>query len=395
MSASSVSVRALRTRTGARTQVYPRTSGRVCMRRVFDSDSQGLRLPAAFPNRGTRDVSVASIPEPASFALTLSPFLAVACRSCFSRLVLLSKGKTVKHLLLALCAACLWAQNSSHVNLDSLMNLQFYPDGKGRFRVDGLAYIFPQGRQTGQITLTKGGKQVGRAGIVGQPRPETAFSNAFGVISPGPDSPAGFFDADGPGDYTMNVELGGKSIGSYNFKLAGQTAGDPFAKPAGLLRTGPWSGTAIIGRVVEFPNEPLHAGVWMNIRDLPGYQAGKRTPFTAQILKGAQELAFVEGSVTDDDWTYYNMILMKGTRATKGPFTWADLTKTPGDYSLAIRVNGAIAKQWPFKVANGSIARIPQNELNYSGPGYLAPQGVQNTQGTYMREERYWLAPVR
>lgn len=296
---------------------------------------------------------------------------------------------------LMLSAAAVFAQNTPRVNLDSLMNLQFYPAGKGRFRVEGLSYIFPQGVQKGRIVLTKNGKVTGSNDIVGEPRPETPFAQAFGVINAAPTMPAGFFDADGPGDYTMSVELGGAKLGSYSFRLEAQASADPFAAAKGLSRSGPWPKTAVLGRAMERPNEPLRVGAWFNVRDLPGYQAGKQTPFTAQITRGGKELAFVEGIATDEDWVYYSLVMMQGTRAAKGPFTWSDLTKAPGDYAFVIRVKGVVAKEFPFKVAGGTMVRIPQNELSYSGPDALAPQGVQLNQGTYMREERYWLAPVR
>jgi hypothetical protein len=235
---------------------------------------------------------------------------------------------------------------------------------------------------------------VAAAPVVSEVRPENNFG-AFGFLKTGPRNPAGFFDAAGPGDYVMTVELSGRNIGAYSFRLEQGQSSDPFGPPAGLRRTGPWSKTAIIGRAVERPADSLRAAVWLSTRDLPGYKPGQQTRFTAHITLAGKELCFFEGVASNEEWTYYVLPLMQGTRASKGPYRWEDLTKTAGDYAFVLKVQGAVAKEFKFKVANGTMVRIPQNELSYSGTDALAPQGISNNHGTYIREERYWLAPIQ
>jgi len=298
-------------------------------------------------------------------------------------------------LTLLLFAVSALAQNAPRVNMDTLMNLQFYPNDGGMFRVENIGIIFPPpGAADGKVILTKNGKVISTAAVKSAVRPENGFS-AFGILNAGPANPSGFFKAAGTGDYTMSVELAGRNIGGYSFKIEEEKSADPFNPKSGFKRTGPWSKTAIIGRAVDRPNESVRVGVWLNTRDLPGYKPKTQTPYTAQITRAGKELCFVEGVASDEEWTYYVLPMMQGTRAAKGPFKWEDLTKTPGDYSFVIKVNNAIAKEFKFKVAGGTIVRIPQNELAYQGNDALAPQGVPNNQGTYMREERFWLAPIQ
>lgn len=289
-----------------------------------------------------------------------------------------------------LCCASTFAQNSPRVLMDRFMNLRFYPNDGGAFLVDKLYIVFPPAQPAkGRVTLTKGGKLVSAVPVISEAFPERNLS-AFGQVVPA--GVPGSFKADGAGDYVLTLELGGRSIGSYAFRLEQPAGGDPFAPKAGLRRSGPWSKAAIVSNTPEQPDGFLMVRAWLSTLDLPGYQAKKRTPFTGVLLRAGKEIAYAPDMVaSDEDWNYFTMEMFQGLTASKKRFTWADLIKSPGDYSFGIRVNGAIAKEYKFKVAGGSIVRVPQNELSYQGADGLSPQGVPQNN----REEQFWTAPIQ
>jgi hypothetical protein len=282
------------------------------------------------------------------------------------------------------------AQNAPRVSMDRFMNLRFYPNDGGGFMVDKLHIVFPPEKPTkGRVILTKGGKTVSSVPVVSEVFPERNLS-AFGQVVP--DRVPGQFKADGAGDYTLTLELGGRNIGAYSFRLEQPGGSDPFAPKAGLRRVGPWSKAAIVSNTPDRPDDFLRVRAWLSTVDLPGYQPKRQTPFTGVLLRGGKEIAYAPDMVaSDEDWNYFTMEMYQGVTASKKRFTWADLVKTPGDYSFGIRVKGAIAKEYRFKVEGGTIVRIPQNQLSYQGADSLSPQGVPQNN----REEQFWTAAVQ
>lgn len=299
----------------------------------------------------------------------------------------------MRALLLFSVSLAAWAQNAPRVAMDTLLNQRFYPKSeKGRFMVEKLHIVFPPATPAkGKVVLSKGGKTVSSVNVVSEVFPENNLK-AFGEVKPDIGA-SPFFDADGPGDYTMSVELGGKAIGAYSFRLEQGASADAFAPKPDFRRTGPWSKTAIIANPIERPSEKVMAWVWLSARELPGYKAGERVPFNVVLLRAGREVAY--GPVlaaTDEDWVPFRIDLAHDKPTLKNAaLTYADLIKTPGDYSIGVKVRGAIAKEFKFRVANGAIVRIPQNELSHTGLDALSPQG---TFGSY-RIEQFWTAPVQ
>lgn len=302
----------------------------------------------------------------------------------------------MRALLLLSVSLAAWAasaQDAPRVAMDTLLNQRFYPGSeKGRFMVEKLHIVFPPATAAkGKVVLSKAGKTVSSVNVVSEVFPENGLK-AFGQVVP--DIGANpFLDAEGPGDYTMSVELGGKAIGAYSFKLEQGTSADPFAPKQGFRRTGPWSKTAIIVNPIERPGEKLMAWVWLSARELPGYKAGERVPFNVVVLRSGREVAYGPlMAATDEDWTPFRIDLAHDKPAVKNAaLTYADLVMTPGDYSLAVKVRGAVAKEFKFRVANGAIVRIPQNELSYTGLDALSPQGTFGSR----RVEHFWTAAIQ
>lgn len=299
----------------------------------------------------------------------------------------------MKAFLLITVASAALAQNSPRVSMDTFLNQRFYPNSeKGRFMVEKLHLVFPPAAPVkGKVVLSKAGKAVSSVAVVSEVFPENNLK-AFGRVVP--DSGANpFFDADGPGDYTMSLELGGKVIGAYSFRLEQGTSADAFAPKPPMRRAGPWSKSVLVANPLERPDDKLLAWVWLSKRDLPGYNAAQPTPYNVVVLRAGKEVAYGPmGAVSDDDWFAFRQEFAHDTPALKNAaFRYADLVKTAGDYSVAVKVRGAVAKEFKFKVANGAIVRIPQNELSYGGLDFLSPQG---TYGSY-RIEHFWTAPLQ
>lgn len=131
------------------------------------------------------------------------------------------------------------AQNfPSHVAMDALLDIRFFPE-QGRFMMaTSVPVLFPPAGETKARLLIKkvGGSAVVTKNMIVEPwPPHAAFGNlkpADGQMSFGP-IPAG--------DYVMSVEMNGKEISAYSFSLAAEQGGDPFNPKNSLVRTGPWS----------------------------------------------------------------------------------------------------------------------------------------------------------
>ena len=295
-------------------------------------------------------------------------------------------------LLLCTVAPSTGQEYPTRVAMDGLMSIRFWPDN-GRFMLEPIPVLFPpQGVAPAKLVVRKAAGGVAASAdaeivpMVGYP--------AFGVLQGASGGPP-FLGPIDAGDYVFAVELGGKEISAYSFKMVLEQGSDPFNPTKNMVRSGPWSKAAFLINPIERPADAVNVGMWVNTREMPGYAPNKQSPWSLHLLTGGVQVASVDGQVTDPDWTFFRMDLRhKSAQASSGPFTWANLTAKPGRYTLEYRSGGTVVRSYQFQVAGGTVNRIPSNQLGYEGSDALPPQSIMTMSGSTQRVEQFWLAPV-
>lgn len=287
--------------------------------------------------------------------------------------------------LASLPAAVLAQTPPTHVAMDALLNMRFFPQQGSFMMAESVPVLFPPpGETPATIVIKKGGAAVLTKKMVIEPWPP---HNAFGNLRAG-DGMMGFGQL-GAGDYTFNVELKGKTISSYPFSIVSEKSADPFDPKTEMVRTGPWSKAAFLIGPVNDTGADIRVGIWLSTRELPGYAPNKQIPITMHLMSAGKQMALFEGVVTDNHWQQFRLNAI--TAHGMGPVKWAKLIATPGAYTLEYRAAGKVIRTYKFNVAGGKIARIPQNEVGYEGADALPPQSLMAD----TRVEQYWLAPLQ
>ena len=283
-------------------------------------------------------------------------------------------------------------EHQTRVSMDALMSIRFWPND-GKFMLEPIPVLFPpQGGGEARVVIRKasGGEVASTAAeivpMVGYP--------AFGVLQGRSGAPA-FLGPIEAGDYVFAVELNGKEISAYSFKMVLEQGTDPFNPTKDMVRSGPWSKAAFLINPIENPGEAVNVGIWVNTREMPEYAPNKQSPWSLHLLNGGAQVASVDGRVTDSDWTFFRIDLRhKSPQASSGPFTWANLMAKPGKYTLELRSGTNVVRAYQFQVAGGTVNRIPSNQLGYNGTDALPPQSIMTMTGSTQRVEQFWLAPV-
>jgi hypothetical protein len=293
----------------------------------------------------------------------------------------------MKHFLsLAVFAAAELSAQTTHVAMDALMNIRYFPLQGGFMMAESVPVLFPSpGETKGRIVIKKAGGGVAvTKNVTVEPWPPLA---AFGNLRPEGTASFGPIAA---GDYVLSVEVGGKEISAYSFSVKSEKGTDPFDPKTELLRSGPWNKPVIILKC-RLPDTGSNAtvGLWMSSREIPGCRVGKPCPITIHVLRAGRQVGLVEGAVNEGDWRYQDYELMTGHGG--GPVKWAGLLSQAGTYTLEYRGGGKLLRSYRFEIAGGKIARIPQNEISYAGADALPAQ----TRHGDTRYESYWLAPIQ
>lgn len=290
--------------------------------------------------------------------------------------------------LLAVAGSVAAQSFPTHVAMDALLRIRFYPN-QGGFAMDSpIPVLFPPpGESTGRLLIKKaGGAAVVTKEIVIRP---WAPHGAFGEMRA-----AGNQDAFGPipaGDYVLSVEIGGKEVSAYPFSMKSVGTGDPFNPQIEMVRSGPWSKTAFLTALTDV-NVPLAGiGMFVSTRELPGYAPGKPGPFSVHLLRGAAQIGLIESTATYSDWTFFKGDFRVGKGMGQGFLKWADVTGAPGAYAVEFRAGGKTLRSYKFTVAAGKVTLLPANEPTFAGPSALPAQTLLNNR----RTQAFWLAPIQ
>jgi len=287
---------------------------------------------------------------------------------------------------LLLAAAATAAAQSTHVAMDGLLSLRYFPQRAEFMIAQSIPVLFPPpGETKARIVIKKAGGGVAVAkDMIIEPWPP---HNAFGNLKPA-DGRFGF----GPiaaGDYTFSVEMNGKEISSYPFSVKLEKGTDPFEPGQEYVRSGPWSKTAYLIGPINDTGYSLDVGIWLSTREFPGYAPKRKVPITMHLLNGTRPVGLIEGVVSDGNWEFFRFDMRQGHGL--GPVKWAALLSQPGAYTLELRAEGKSIRTYKFQVAGGAISRIASNEVNYDGVDALPAQSLIKDS----RVQEYWLAPIR
>lgn len=280
------------------------------------------------------------------------------------------------------------AAQTTHVAMDGLLSLRYFPQRAEFMIAESIPVLFPPpGETKAKIVIKKaggGGVALSKDMIIEPWPPHAAFGNlkaANGLMGFGPLA---------PGDYIFSVESQGKEISAYPFSIQKEASADPFEPGASFLRTGPWSKSMFLIGPINDTGQSIDVGMWLSTRELPGYAPKKQIPFTIHLLNGGKQIGLIEGVVTDPHWEYFRHEVRQGHGM--GPVKWATLVNTPGSYALEMRCAGKVIRSYKFNVAaGGKISRIASNEIGYAGVDALPPQSlIKDT-----RVQEFWLAPIQ
>ncbi len=87
---------------------------------------------------------------------------------------------------------------------------------------------------------------------------------------------------------------------------------------------------------------PLAAiGMFVSTRELPGYAVDKHGPFSVHLLRAGAQIGLIESTATYSDWTFFREGFRVGKAMGQGFFKWADVTGTPGPYSVGFHAAGS------------------------------------------------------
>lgn len=290
--------------------------------------------------------------------------------------------------LLAVAGSLAAQSFPTHVAMDALLRIRFYPN-QGAFLMDSpIPVLFPPpGESTGRLLIKKaGGAAVVTKDIVIRP---WAPHGAFGELRT-----VGNQDSLGPipaGDYVVSVEIGGKEVSAYSFSMKSEGSGDAFNPQTEMVRSGPWSKTAFLTALTDV-NLPLAGiGMFVSTREFPGYTVGKHGPFSVHLLRAGAPLGQIESTATTSDWAFFkgDFQVLKGKGY--GFVKWSEVTGTPGPYSVELRAGGKTLRTYKFTVAGGKVVSIPSNEPSFAGPSALPAQTLLNNRRTLA----FWLAPIQ
>jgi hypothetical protein len=291
-----------------------------------------------------------------------------------------------RFVFLVVAAGVLAAQPfPTHVVMDSLLRIRFYP-ASGGFSMDSpIPVLFPPPGETPARLLIKksGGGTVVTKDVVIRP---WAPYDAFGEMRAKDNQDQ--FGPIPPGDYVMSVELKGKEISAYSFSMKPQASPDPFNPKTEMVRTGPWSKAAFLTALVEVPVPLAGVGMYVSTREFPGFVVGKPAQFTVHLLRGGTQIGLIESTAHVSDWTFFKGDFQVGRG--KGFVKWSDVTGTAGGYLVEVRSGGKTIRSYKFSVAGGKVGLIPANEPSFGGTGALPAQTLLNNR----RTQAFWLAGV-
>jgi hypothetical protein len=293
---------------------------------------------------------------------------------------------TLHFAAFVLAAGCVTAQPfPTHVVMDSLLRIRFYP-ATGGFSMDSpIPVLFPPPGETPARLLIKksGGGAVVTKDVVIRP---WAPYEAFGEMRAKDNQDQ--FGPIPPGDYVMSVELKGKEISAYSFSMKPQGSPDPFNPKTEFVRTGPWSKTAFLTALVEVPVPLAGIGMYISTREFPGFVIGKPAPFSVHLLRGGTQIGLIESTAHTSDWAFFKEDFQVGRG--KGFVKWSDVTATAGVYAVELRSGGKTVRSYKFNVAGGKVTLIPANEPSFAGSSALPAQTLLNNR----RTQAFWLATI-
>lgn len=270
------------------------------------------------------------------------------------------------------------AQNfSPAVDYSSVMNMKFY-EKSGGFMIETIPIIFPPGDDSKiefEITDAHG---------------QSLFSSNLRLQKPGNFPAFGLLSADGPGivhlrktgDFIINYKADGEVITHFPFHMETASSNNPYNPSTLYLRDGPWNYLAYITYDPENSDDLIRFNWWTNLREIPNTKNAK---ISVSVMRGNTEIAHSESDkiVSYKNWQPFKSILVHPDTKNTKHFTINDLTKISGNYTVILKANGKPFKSFSFKISDGKINEIAENNLNYAPhKDFIAPRILDISSGS-------------
>lgn len=170
------------------------------------------------------------------------------------------------------------------------------------------------------------------------------------------------------GDYTITYFVNGKPATSFDFTVTVQSSDDPFAPDSTFFVNGPWNDLALLQVVNGKPSTPLTFKFFTRQETA---QPDNNMKATVELFHEGELIALANpGGVAWSEWSLKEFDFSFPVEQGGRKFTFADLVKNDGDYTITVKLDGQLYGHYAIKVTSGKVAphtrqlmsRVPSTE---------------------------------
>ncbi len=284
-------------------------------------------------------------------------------------------------LAILAAAACSQTSYKPATNLYGFLCMRFY-EPSGASMLENLQVLFPPKTADGMkiVLRSKDGKfrEEKPAGIGFWPE-YPAFANV-GIIN-GPPT----FQGGQPGDFVVELTIGGEVVGAMEYSVLMKESGDAFNPVKKFTRKGLWNKLGFFASSSKDPKSGLNFFHWTSLDELG---ATGRADVTLHVMNGAKEVAKTSYVVGNPGWNHFSGVPAKERNY---PFTLDDF-KTAGSWSVVLKHKGAAFRTYAFEVKGGKPVLPKESAPDYEPrTGFLAPRMILVRGSNPSMEDTFWV----
>ena len=298
------------------------------------------------------------------------------------------------------------AQPAPAVDFSALLDTRFDRD-RGTFYFGEVPLLFPTSAaddlRGGWRIRTASGEVVARKTILGASPTAAAaivvLQTRSGVTGDGHDV------LDSGQSYTLDVDLGGETVGSLPFTVAVVESGDPYRPSTAWVLDGPWRTHAYMEHSVDGEYQYVNFNAWVGPDDGPNGEAVE-----VALFRGGEEVAWGRGGriSTAHGWVHRRFELYP-TAFRDGPDgrraderyrrRWMLSDVTAGPYEIVLSTESGPFRTFAIEATDAGFVPHPRSDLDYEPrTRYLTSRKLMDsTVGTIGEQADpqmlYWIAP--
>jgi len=299
--------------------------------------------------------------------------------------------KIIFCVLLALPSVAFAQATKPAVEYRSLLNIPF-TQAEGNFEICELQIVFPSpayDRATLSIT-EESGEEVASVPLHLQSYLKFPI---FGTFVPDvPDT----IRIGKSGDFVLTIKAADEVITRFPFTIVSEVGADPYARPKGYLRDGPWRDLAYLSLPVYGENANIKFNWWMSLRELPVDMTNPAVRI--RLMQGYKEVArsTAAQTLTKQDWQFFATELVKTRGRNKGPLTMTELVAHDSSYLLIVEANNVPIKSYRLEVRDGHLQRADQSRIDFEPHAdFISPRFIETSGGAPASApavtDAYWL----